>query len=56
MNTYNKDYYHIIFFCFRIGFQPTNGGRLIRLVHRGMRTGQTLFPMEIEPGIPWVRP
>jgi len=28
------------FFCFRAGFQPINGGRLIRFV----RTDQVLFP------------
>jgi hypothetical protein len=44
------------FFWFHTGFRPTNGWRLIRLVRRGMRTGQVLFPLEIEPGIPWVRP
>lgn len=45
-----------IFFCFRTGFRPTKGGRLIRLMRRGMCTGQALFPLEIEPGIPQVRP
>jgi len=25
-------------------------------MRRGMRTGQTLFPLRIEPGIPQVRP
>ena len=46
----------IFFFGFRTGFRPTNGGRLIRLVRRGMRTGQTLFLQGIEPGISRVRP
>jgi len=31
------------------------GGRPIRLVRRGMRTGQTLFPLGIELGISRVR-
>ena len=44
------------FFGFLIGFRPTNGGRLIQLMRRGMRIGQTLFPLGIEPGIPRVRP
>jgi hypothetical protein len=38
--------------CFRTGFWPTKGGQIIRLVRRGMHTGQSLFPMWIEPGIP----
>jgi len=46
----------IFFFGFRIGFRPIKGGRLIRLVRRGMRTGQVLFPLGIEPGIPRIRP
>jgi len=46
----------LFFFGFRTGFRPTKGGRLIRLVRRGMRTGQALFPLGIEPGIPQVRP
>jgi hypothetical protein len=25
-------------------------------VRRGMRTDQALFPLGIEPGIPWIRP
>jgi hypothetical protein len=41
-----KDLYKI----FRTGFRPTKGGRLIWLVRRGMRTGQALFPLRIEPG------
>ena len=45
----------IFFFCFRTGFRPTKGERLIRLVRRGMRIGQALFP-GIEPDIPQVRP
>jgi len=45
-----------VFFSFRIGFRPTNGGRLIRLVRRGMHTGQELFPLGFESGIPRVRP
>jgi len=46
----------IFFFCcFRTGFRPTKGGRLIRLMHRGMRTGQALFSLGIESGILRVR-
>ena len=37
-------YNNVFFFCFRTDFQPINGGRLIRLVRRGIRTSQTLFP------------
>ena len=44
------------FFGYSIGFRPTNGGRLIRLVRRGMRTGQELFPLGFEPSIPRVCP
>ena len=29
------------FFCFRTGFRPTNNKRLIWLMRRGMRTGQS---------------
>jgi len=47
---------NIFFFGFRIGFRLTNGGRLIQLMRRGMRTDQTLFPLRIEPGIFRVRP
>jgi len=43
------------FCCFRTGFRPTKGERLIWLVHRGMRTSQMLFHLRIEPGIPRVR-
>ena len=46
----------LLFFCFRTGFRPTNGGRLIWLMRRGMRTGQVLFPLGIEIGIPQIRP
>jgi len=46
----------VFFFGFRTGFRPTNGGRLIQLMRRGMRTGQALFPLGFEPGIPRVRP
>jgi len=46
----------VFFFGFRTGFRPTNGRRLIRLMRRGMRTGQALFPLGIEPDIPRVRP
>jgi len=49
-------YFFIIFFGFRTGFRPTKGGRLIWLMSRGMRTGQALFPLGIESGIPRVRP
>jgi hypothetical protein len=45
-----------IFFCFCTGFRPTKSGRLIRLVCKGMRTDQALFPLGIKPGIPRVRP
>lgn len=44
------------FFCFRTGFRPTNDGRLVRLVCKGMRTSQVLFPLGIESGIFRVRP
>jgi hypothetical protein len=44
----------IFFVCFRTGFRSTKGGRLIRLVRRDMCTDQTLFPLEIEPGIPQI--
>jgi len=46
----------IYFFGFHTGFEPTNGGRLIRLMCRGMRIGQALFSLKIEPGILRVRP
>ena len=46
----------IFFFGFRTGFRPIKGERLIRLMPKGMRTGQTLFPLEIEPDIPRIRP
>jgi len=46
----------IIFFCFRTGFRPTNGGRLIQLMRKGMRIGQALFPLGIESDIPRVYP
>jgi hypothetical protein len=49
-------YYSFFLFGFRTSFRPTKGGRLIRLVRRGMRTVQALFPLGIEPGIPQVRP
>jgi hypothetical protein len=39
----------VSFFCFRTGFRSTKGGRLIWLVRRGMRTGQTLFLRESNP-------
>jgi len=51
-----KHLLYLFFFGFRIGFRPTNGGRLIWLVRRDMRTDQALFPLGIEPGIPRVRP
>jgi hypothetical protein len=37
-------------------FRSIKGGRLIRLVRRGMRTDQALFPLKIEPGISRARP
>jgi hypothetical protein len=46
----------LFFFGFRTGFRPTKDGRLICLVCRGMRTGQALFPLGMEPGIPQIRP
>ena len=50
-------FYLFLFFCFRIGFRSTKGIWLIRLMRRGMRAGQALFPLGIEPGIlqvcPW---
>jgi len=52
LNTYKSLFLKFFFFGFQIGFRPTKGGRLIRLVRRGMRTGQALFPLEIEPDIP----
>jgi hypothetical protein len=61
-NYFRNTYYLIIFilltffFCFRTGFRPTKGGRLIRLVRRDMRTGQTLCPMGIESSIPRICP
>jgi len=45
-----------LFFGFRTSFRPTNDGQLIQLMHRGMRTGQALFLLGIEPGIPRIRP
>jgi hypothetical protein len=53
-----NNYKHVLFyfFGFRTGFQPTSGGRQIRLMRRGMCTSQALFPLGIEPGIPRVRP
>jgi len=41
----------LLFFFFRIGFQPINVRRLIQLLHRDMRTGQVLFPLRIELNI-----
>jgi len=49
-------YYKFLFFGFRTGFRPTNSGRLIWFVRKGMRTGQTLFPLGIEPSISRIRP
>jgi len=40
------------FFGFRTGFRSINGGRLIRLVRRGMHTGQTLFLWDSNPVFP----
>jgi len=34
----NRNTEHFSFFGFYTGFQPTNGGRLIRLMRRDMRT------------------
>jgi len=45
-----------IFFGFRISFRSTKRERLIRLMRRGMRTGQALFSLEIERDIPQIRP
>ena len=36
----------VFFFWLCTSFRPTKDGRLIQLMHRGMRTGQTLFPLE----------
>jgi len=47
---------YLFIFVFRIGFRPINDERLIRLMRRGMRTGQALFPLRIEPGISQIRP
>ena len=44
-------YYSFFFFGFHTSLRPINGGRLIQLVRRGMRTGQALFPLGIEPDI-----
>jgi len=46
----------IYFFGFRTGFRFTKSERLIQLMRRGMRIGQALFHLEIEPGILRVRP
>jgi len=62
--SYESKIYHLLnkskvltfFFGFRTGFRPTNGEQLIRLVRRGMRTGQELFLLGFEPGIPRIRP
>jgi len=43
-------------FFFFIGFRLINGGRLIQLVRKGMRTNQALFFLRIESGIPQIRP
>jgi len=40
------------FFCFCTGFRPTNDGRLIRLMRRGMHTDQELFPWDSNPVFP----
>jgi len=48
--------YLFIFCCFRTGFRFIKGGRLIRLIRRGMHTGQVLFLLGIEPGISRVPP
>jgi hypothetical protein len=45
----NQNLIQLNFFCFRTDFRPIKGGRLIQLVRRGMRTGQVLFPLGIEP-------
>jgi hypothetical protein len=37
----------LFFSFFRTSFRPIKGGRLIRLVYRGMHTGQTSFPLKI---------
>lgn len=45
----------VIFFCFCTGFRPINSGGLIRLMRKGMRTGQALFLLGIEPYISRIR-
>jgi len=55
-NSLSYTKFFFFFFGFCTGFRPVKGGRLIRLVRRGMWTGQALFLLGIEPGIPWVCP
>jgi hypothetical protein len=50
-----ESHIYFLFFLLSHRFQPTKGERLIRLARRGMRTGQALFPLRIESGIPRVR-
>jgi hypothetical protein len=45
-----------IFFFFCTGFRPIKDEQLIRLMREDMHTGQTLFFLGIELGIPRVRP
>jgi len=49
-------FFFFFFFGFCTGFHPINGGWLTQFIRRGMRTGQALFPLTIEPGISRVRP
>lgn len=44
------------FFLLSHRFSTQQRWRLIRFVRRGMRTGQALFPLKIELGIPRIRP
>jgi len=44
------------FICFHTSFRPTNGGRLIWLMRRGMCTDQSLFSLGIKPDISRIRP
>jgi hypothetical protein len=45
----------LIFFVYvHTGFRSIKSGRLIQLVRRGMCTGQSLFLLEIEHGIPHI--
>lgn len=48
--------FFFFFFFFCTDFWSIKGGRFIRLVCRDMRTGQTLFLLGIEFGIPRIHP